>query len=152
MKLSTRCRYATLALFDIAFHSDGQPTQARQIAERQRLPIRFLEQIFQDLRRADLVDGRRGRNGGYFLHRDPAEITIADIMEATDGSFEQAFAAGESTDGTLPTDERSISTLVWAELAVKVRAAYADYSLQDLVDRAEAAGLTRGNPGYMYFI
>ena len=89
---------------------------------------------------------------GRYVHREPSAITIADIMEATDGSFEQAFAGGEPTDGVLPTDERSISTLVWAELAVKVRAAYADYSLQDLVDRAEAAGLTRGTPGYMYFI
>ena len=52
MKLSNRCRYATLALFDIAFHNDGKPTQVRQIAKRQDIPGRFLEQIFHDLRRA----------------------------------------------------------------------------------------------------
>ena len=71
MKISTRCRYATLALFDIAFMNDGNPTQVRQIAKRQGIPLRFLEQIFQDLKRAELVDGKRGRNGGYFLPRPP---------------------------------------------------------------------------------
>ena len=82
MKLSNRCRYATIALFDIAFHNDGKPTQVRQIAQRQQIPGRFLEQIFHDLRRAELVDGKRGRNGGYFLHRAPAEITLTDIIES----------------------------------------------------------------------
>ena len=100
MKLSNRCRYATIALFDIAFHNDGKPTQVRQIAQRQQIPGRFLEQIFHDLRRAELVDGKRGRNGGYFLHRSPAEITLTDIIEATDGPIELNFVSHEKLVGT----------------------------------------------------
>ena len=152
MKLSTRCRYATLALFDIAFHNDGKPTQVRQIAERQDLPARFLEQIFQDLRRAELVDGRRGRNGGYYLHRDASEITLADIIQATDGPLDAAFGVAEVDPEQPATDERSVSSLMWCEVASRIRDLYAEYSLEDLVQRAEDAGLQRGAPGYMYFI
>lgn len=154
MKLSTRCRYATLALFDMAFHSDGDPTQARQIAERQDIPGRFLEQIFQDLKRAKLVDGKRGRNGGYFLSRSPEKITLGDITRATDGPLETSFCQAEegSTPVACPRNARCIPAVVWGELSTRVAAIFDDYTLADLVERAEAAGLSRGEPGYMYFI
>ena len=155
MKISNRCRYATLALFDIAFHSDGKPTQVKQIAERQEIPVRFLEQIFQDLRKADLVDGKRGRNGGYFLHREPSDITLRDIIEATDGPIELRLAeADPNLSGTdaMPESGRSIPGLVWREVSSRVRDLYAEYSVADLVTRAESLGLSRGQPGYMYFI
>lgn len=155
MKVSTRCRYATLALFDIAFHGEGQATQVRQIAERQDIPTRFLEQIFQDLRRAELVDGKRGRNGGYFLKRLPEQITLGDIVRATDGPLEVSFCAAE--DGGLvhracPRDARCVPAVVWGELSTRMAALFEDYSLADLVKRAEEAGITRGDAGYMYFI
>lgn len=155
MKLSTRCRYATLALFDIAFHGDGEPTQVRQIAERQDIPMRFLEQIFQDLKRAELVDGKRGRYGGYFLRRPPEEITLGDIVRATDGPLEVSFCMndeGGPLHGACPRDSRCIPAIVWEELAVKVAEIYDAYSLADLVERAEEAGIGKGEPGYMYFI
>jgi len=154
MKVSTRCRYATLALFDIAFHSDGKPTQVRKIAERQDIPGRFLEQIFQDLKRAELVDGKRGRSGGYFLRRPAAEISIADIVAATDGPIEGQFcqlAESEPTPGC-PHNSRCIPAMVWSEITVRVRELYSEYTLADLVSRAERAGFSRGQPGYMYFI
>jgi Rrf2 family protein len=155
MKLSTRCRYATLALFDIAFSSDGKPTQVRQIAERQDIPARFLEQIFQDLKRAELVDGKRGRNGGYFLRRTPAEITLGDVVRATDGPLEVNFCSaedGKSVHGACPRNSRCIPAVVWGELSTRVAEIFDDYTLADLVTRAEAAGITRDGPGYMYFI
>ena len=154
MKVSTRCRYATLALFDIAFHSDGKPTQVRKIAERQEIPGRFLEQIFQDLRRAELVDGKRGRSGGYFLRRPPAEITLADIVAATDGPIEAQFYPANEEENTpgFPHNSRCISAMVWSEITVRIRELYSEYTLADLVERAEKAGFSRGQPGYMYFI
>ncbi len=69
MKLSTTTRYGVRALFDIAFHNQGRPTQARDIARRQEVPLRYLEQIFQELRRANLVEAKRGPRGGYSLAR-----------------------------------------------------------------------------------
>ncbi len=155
MKLSTRCRYAALALFDIAFHADGNPTQVRQIAERQGIPARFLEQIFQDLKRAELVDGKRGRNGGYFLRREPATISLGDIMRATDGPLETNFCQNEdggALHGACPKNSRCIPAVVWGEVLTQVGEIFDGISLADLVNRGEEAGLTRGDPGYMYFI
>ena len=69
MKLSNKGRYAVRALFDIAFYNDGRPTQVKDIAERQNIPPRFLEQIFQDLKRGGIVGSKRGPQGGYSLTR-----------------------------------------------------------------------------------
>src|SRR5437879_13208701 len=85
MKLSTKTRYGVRAVFDIAFHNSGQPTQARDIARRQDVPLRYLEQIFQELRRAHLVSAKRGPRGGYFLARAPGEITLGDVVRAVQG-------------------------------------------------------------------
>lgn len=156
MKLSTRCRYATLALFDIAFHSRGQATQVRQIAERQDIPVRFLEQIFQDLKRAELVDGRRGRNGGYFIRRAPDKITVGDIIRATDGPIEVSFYLEDSLpDASLDPGARSrreVPAALWSEIGERIAAVFDDFTLADLVLRAEAVGLSRDEPALMYFI
>jgi len=63
VKLSNKGRYGVRAIFDIAFHNEGRATQIKEIAERQAIPPRFLEQIFQDLKRAGLVASRRGPRG-----------------------------------------------------------------------------------------
>ncbi len=155
MKVSTRCRYATLALYDIAFHGGGELTQVRLIAQRQDIPPRFLEQIFQDLKRADLVDGKRGRNGGYFLKRETREISLLDIILATDGPIEESFCnknEGGLLHGACPKNSRCIPAIVWGELAERLQEVYGSYTLADLVERAEASGLSRGDAGYMYFI
>ena len=134
--------------------NDGNPTQVRQIANRQGIPLRFLEQIFQDLKRAELVDGKRGRNGGYFLSRSPKVITIKDIIEATDGPLDKRVEANTTPPTATPgsSDARRLQDALWKEIAVRVYGVYAEYSLEDLVLRAEEAGLSRGAPGYMYFI
>src|SRR4029077_797652 len=76
---------AVRALFDLAFHASDQPAQLRDIAERQRIPLRFLEQIFQDLKRARLVDSKRGPRGGYQLARTPERICVGDVRRALEG-------------------------------------------------------------------
>lgn len=156
MKLSTRCRYATLALFDIAFHSRGQATQVRQIAERQDIPVRFLEQIFQDLKRAELVDGRRGRNGGYFMRRAPDQVTVGDIIRATDGPIEVSFYLEENSldasNEAGKTSRREVPAALWSEIGQRIAAVFDDFTLADLVARAEAAGISRDEPALMYFI
>ncbi|MFN3198609.1 MAG: RrF2 family transcriptional regulator [Bradymonadia bacterium] len=151
MKLSTRCRYATLALFDIAFHAGDAPTQVRQIAERQDIPLRFLEQIFQDLKRANLVEGKRGRKGGYQLSLPPSEISVGDIVRATEGPIEACLGADDTPDGP-PVNGRDICALAWMEITEQVAVIFDNLSLAQLVHRAQAAGITRDVAGYMYFI
>ena len=147
MKLSTRCKYAVMGLFDMAYNSPSTGTQVRQIAERQEIPMRFLEQIFQDLRRADIVTGKRGRNGGYVLAKQPAEITIYDIVIATDGPLE--FSRTIADDGAATID---IPNLTWQEVEKSFAIALEQHTLKSRVDHAIDLGVPRGDPGYMYFI
>ena len=147
MKLSTRCKYAVMALFDMAYNSPGSGTQVRQIAERQEIPMRFLEQIFQDLRRADIVTGKRGRNGGYVLAKQPAEISIYDIVIATDGPLEFSKATSHDLGSTI-----DIANLTWQKIEKEFAVTLEQDTLKGMVDRAIDLGVPRGDPGYMYFI
>src|SRR6478736_3014613 len=85
VKLSSKGRYAVRALFDIAFYNDGRPTQVKDIADRQQIPPRFLEQIFQELKRAGIVGSKRGPQGGYLLSQDAASIRLGDVVRALEG-------------------------------------------------------------------
>src|SRR5687768_3943578 len=85
MKMSNKGRYAVRALFDIAFYNHGRPTQVKDIAERQGIPPRFLEQIFQDLKRSGIVGSKRGPQGGYSLAWLAGEIRLGDVVRALEG-------------------------------------------------------------------
>src|SRR3954454_15928661 len=99
VKLSNKGRYGVRALFDIAFHNDGRATQIREIAERELIPARFLEQIFQDLKKAGLIGSKRGPRGGYHLARPGAEIPIGDIIRALEGPVAVMVADDETRRG-----------------------------------------------------
>ena len=77
MKLSTKSRYGLRALFDIAYHAGMLPGQIKDISRRQKISARYLEQIFQELKRAGLLKSKRGPQGGYRLTKKPEEITPA---------------------------------------------------------------------------
>ena len=81
MRLSQQAQYAIYGMFDLAYNGSRAPVQVRVVGERQRIPARFLEQIFQRLRKADLVRGKRGPGGGYVLARPASEISLRDIQE-----------------------------------------------------------------------
>ena len=168
MKLSTKTRYAVRAVFDIAYHGLGRTTQARDIARRQEVPLRYLEQIFGELRRAKLIEGKRGPTGGYLLSRTPETITIGDIIRATQGPIELLFddSPAEPTVATpadgkrsrraaqRPSPNRQVAVTLWKELAQKVGACFDDVTVRDLCHKGEALGLHRGDdqPRHMYFI
>jgi len=88
MRLSTKSRYGVRALFDIAYHSQGHPTQIKEISRREGITPRYLEQIFQKLKKAGIVKSIRGPKGGYYLSRTPEEIVVGDIIRAMDESIE----------------------------------------------------------------
>lgn len=164
MKVTTRTGYAIRALYDLAFHSRGQAAQAKEIAERQRIPLRYLEQILQDLRKAGIVEGRRGPRGGYALARAAGEVTLADVLRAVRGPLEEMFALdpidaagaprrGRGRAGGRAEAEIDVAALVWGEVTVRLVAVLEAVTLQDFVARAEAAGVTRAvRTPTMYFI
>src|SRR6476646_3777785 len=118
MKLSNKGRYGVRALFDIAFHNDGRPTQVKDISERAAIPARFLEQIFQDLKRAGLVGAKRGPRGGYHLTRPAPEIRLGDVVRALEGPI---AIAGKADDGAPKTAEsRDVTEVVFREISGRI--------------------------------
>lgn len=85
MKVSLRATYGILAAVDLARHPGSTPVQAKSIARRQAIPARFLEQVLYGMKKAGLVSSLRGAQGGYILSKKPAEVSVAEILEALDG-------------------------------------------------------------------
>lgn len=90
MKLSTRSRYGLRAMLDIALAGEGLLVMAKDIAERQHLPVAYLEQLLGQLKRGGLVSSLRGAKGGYALARPAETITLADVVEALEGPLDIA--------------------------------------------------------------
>lgn len=140
MKLSNKGRYGVRALFDIAYHNDGRPTQIREIAERELIPARFLEQIFQDLKKAGLIGSKRGPRGGYHLARPPAEITIGDVIRALDGAT--LVVSAEEDDGRVDA-----TSAVFRDLCASIERCFDAISIADVVERGLELGVRRkGRP------
>ena len=159
MRVTTRTRYAIRALYDLAFHRRGQAAQSREIAERQQIPPRYLEQILRELRQAGIVEARRGPRGGYALARAPETVSLADVLRAVRGPLEQMFALEDTrTQGGRGARRRAeaqpdVPGVVWGEVTGRLVAVLESVTLQDLVSRAEAAGVPRATaPPTMYFI
>jgi Rrf2 family protein len=151
VKLSSKGRYGVRALFDIAFYNRGKATQIKDISERQGIPPRFLEQIFQDLKRAGLVSSKRGPRGGYQLAQPPEDIKVGDIVRALEGPV-MLSATGEPKESG---DERSLAVThdLFVELSQKIEACFDAVSIEDLCERGEEAGLRRAPPKrYVYSI
>jgi Rrf2 family protein len=85
MRISTSSRYGVRAMFDIAYHGRGQATQIKDISRRQNISQRYLEQILNKLLKAGLLKSRRGPIGGYWLSKEPSQITVLDIINAAQG-------------------------------------------------------------------
>ena len=147
MRITTRTRYAIRALYDLAFHRLGQAAGAKEIAERQKVPLRFLEQILQDLRKAGIVEARRGPRGGYALARTPGEISLAEVLHAVRGPLEEMFGFDAPEGG------EDVPAAVWTDVRARLVDVLEHATLQDFVARAEAAGVRRAAlPPTMYFI
>jgi len=149
MRMTTRTRYAIRALYDLAFHRLGQAAGAKEIAERQKIPLRFLEQILQDLRKAGIVEARRGPRGGYALARQPAQISLAEVLHAVRGPLEEMFGFDAPANG----NGEDVPLAVWTDVRARLVDVLERSTLQDFVARAEAVGIKRAAlPATMYFI
>lgn len=140
VRLSQKAQYAICGVFDLAYNGAEGPVQVRVIGERQRIPARYLEQIFQGLRRAELVHGKRGPGGGYVLARDPAEISLRDIIEAVEGPLSESIGAGPP-----PHDRRDATRpgFVWHELARSLGDALGAITVESMCRRAAAGAVDR---------
>lgn len=97
--LSAKARYGLQAAYDLALHAGRGPRQIREVAAGQGIPPQFLEQVLAQLKRALLVRSYRGSRGGYALARDPAQISVLEVLTCLDGPVE--LSAGPWSDEVL---------------------------------------------------
>jgi Rrf2 family protein len=85
VRISAKADYAVRAALELAAAPDGAPVKGERIAAAQGIPLQFLEHILLELKRASLIEARRGARGGYWLAKDPQEVTVADVIRAVEG-------------------------------------------------------------------
>jgi Rrf2 family transcriptional regulator, iron-sulfur cluster assembly transcription factor len=157
MRITTTSRYGVRALFDVAYHGGGQPTQIKDISRRQKISQRYLEQIFNKLLKAGLLKSRRGPRGGYMLSRDPSEISVGDIINAAQGPIVPVKCLSEPGSNSKRKDcdimESCITRHVWKHTQTMLIDYYDSVSIADLCALARREGVSRDlEHKYMYFI
>lgn len=133
MKLSTKGRYAMVALADLALAGKHDLTTLAEIAERQDISLPYLEQLFVKLRRAGLVDSVRGPGGGYRLARDPAEIRVSAVLEAVDETVSALHTGAAASGGVSGTRAQSMTNRLWESFSAQVYVFLHQTTLEDVV-------------------
>jgi len=135
MRLSTKGRYAVMAMTDLARHSEGRAVSLAEIATRQEISLAYLEQLFARLRRAGLVRSVRGPGGGYKLAHTAAETRISEIVLAVDEPLRATRCKGHSAMGCMAKGERCLTHGLWEALGEKIEQYLASISLEDVIER-----------------
>ena len=133
MRLTTKGRYAVMAMVDLAQHSDGEPVALADVADRQGKSISYLEQLFQKLRRANLVKSVRGPGGGYLLFRDSREIPISEVIAAVDEPLRATRCAPGGPLGCTGGIEKCLTHDLWEELSDQIQLFLNSVTLYDVV-------------------
>lgn len=142
MRLTVKSEYALLALIDMASAEVETPVSVREIAARQDIPARFLEQVFASLRRAGLVKAVRGARGGFVLNGGPAGVTVLDVVEAVEGPLRPSVCAG-LRGGDCARNGACAAGGVMERASSALREVFGTCTLSELVDE-QAALDTRG--------
>lgn len=135
MRLSTKGRYAVMAMVDLAMHSEGRPVALAAIAERQDISLSYLEQLFARLKRNALVKSVRGPGGGYLLARGADGTRISDIILAVDEPIRATRCDPQSPHGCTKTKMRCSTHDLWAELSNQIHLFLSSVTLADVVER-----------------
>ena len=133
MKLTTRGRYAVMAMADLALFKDKGPTSLTDISLRQNISLAYLEQIFIKLKNKNLVRSVRGAKGGYVLQNSPDEIKISNIISAVDEEVKMLNCKKESKKGCNNKSTKCITHNLWDQLDQHINNFFEKVKLQDLV-------------------
>lgn len=154
MRLSTQSRYGVRAIFDIAFHSEGLETQVKDISRREGISPRYIEQIFQKLKRGGIIGSKRGPSGGYFLNKKPEEITVGEIVRITEGDINPVLC--NDPEDPKKSCERSgecVTQVIWNEAGNKLKEYFDSVTIKDLCKIANEMGLKKElDKRFMYYI
>ena len=139
MKISTKGRYALRLMLDIAAHDSGEPVRIKEIASRQEISAKYLEQIVAILSKAGYVKSIRGPQGGYLRTRQPEEYPLGDILRLTEGSLAPVECL-EGETNQCPRAGDCITLLFWKKLDKAIREVTEGYTLEDLLTWQNQAG------------
>ncbi|HBY71763.1 MAG TPA: AsnC family transcriptional regulator [Lachnospiraceae bacterium] len=145
MKLSTKGRYGLRAVLDLAVHDTDEAVALSQIAERQGISMNYLEQLIPKLRKAGIVKGIRGAQGGYILAKPADEISTGDILRALEGDLNPVDCA-EITNGesTCSNSDTCVTKYVWKRISDSINDAVDGIMLSELVE--ESKRVQTGDP------
>jgi len=133
MKLTSKGRYAVMALADIASFDRQKPVPLRDISLRQNISLVFLEQIFSKLKKNNIVKSTRGVNGGYILSSNPDQIKLSNIFSAVDEHVKTVQCKKESKKGCQGKSEKCITHYLWDELELYINDFFEKKNLEDLI-------------------
>lgn len=135
MKLSKKSRYGLRALIDLTVNSRTELVSLGSIAQRNDISAQYLEHVFSALRKGHIVKSMKGSQGGYFLEREPEEITVAQIVEALEGTYDLEDEVDRNNVGR--GDQEAIQHLIIDRINDCVQEILEDVTLKDLVDAYE---------------
>ena len=133
MKLTTKGRYAVMAMADLAVHQNSEPVSLTDISLRQNISLSYLEQLFSKLKNEKLVKSIRGPSGGYILEKNPKEIRISNIIDAVDEEIKTLNCKKDSKKGCNGKTTKCITHNLWDELENHINNFFYKISLSDVV-------------------
>jgi Rrf2 family protein len=133
MKLSTKGKYGVRALFEVARNFGKGPLAIKEIAERQKISLSYLEQILHKLGKAGIIASVRGPHGGYELARRPADLTIGDVVRALEGPIALSHCLEPGESDTCYQAEDCVARMVWSKVGEKIEEALDSITFEQLL-------------------
>ena len=134
MKLTSKGRYAVMALVDLARFDNINPVSLRDLSLRQGISLDYLEQIFSKLKKNEIVKSIRGTHGGYVLNKNPNDIKLTNIFHAVDEKVKTVQCKKESKKGCNGKATKCITHNLWDELEIHINTFFENKSLKDLLN------------------
>ena len=133
MKLTTKGRYAVMAMADLAMFQNGNPVSLNDISLRQNISLSYLEQLFSKLKNGKLVKSIRGPSGGYVLEKNPKEIKLSNIIFAVDEKVKTLNCKKDSKKGCNGKNTKCITHNLWDDLEQHINTFFENKTLSDLL-------------------
>ena len=133
MKLTTKGRYAVMAMADLALYQNGKPVSLNDISLRQNISLSYLEQLFSKLKNGKLVKSIRGPSGGYILDKSPKDIKLSNIIFAVDEKVKTLNCKKDSKKGCNGKNTKCITHNLWDDLEQHINTFFENKSLSDLL-------------------
>ncbi len=138
MNLSQKCQYAVRAVLELAKQYGQGPVAISQIAATQAIPQRFLENILNELKPTGLIESRRGIQGGYLLTKDPANVTVGEVIRLVEGPLDPVRCIGDRNAPCCPLKESCALINLWNRAKAAVEDVYNGTSFRDLIDEEKS--------------